>query len=226
MAILGSGEARPTAQLECRPVKVRLGVAGAKQAERDAEGQERRRVDRSEGERLLFAAAQDIARQQGKLGEGVNASFDASPIGRSSYALKTAAGQLITRVPLVEAREMLAYRRKVARQLFANMKVEVMKESTAAVEKRQVRLQKEEVRALAWAIGEGRRFPYQGSETKRGLIMLALLLCCLVPGFVYYWFGVLKPRRQYQEDLDNLVLRWRTLGKPDPPQSFFALYDL
>jgi len=129
-----------------------------------AEGQGGRRVDRSERERLLFAPAQLIARQQGKLVNGVNASINTSQIGRNSYALKTAEGHLIARVPLAEAREMLAYRRTVARQLFANMKMVIRKENTAAVERRQVRRLNEEVRGLAWAIGEGQRFSFPGSE--------------------------------------------------------------
>ena len=191
-----------------------------------ATSSERRRVDREEGQRLLFAGAQDVARQQGKMAEGLFASFDNSVIGRSSYALKTNDGLLIARVALNEARDMLAYRRSLARRLMKKAKVEVKKGSTPSVERQQIRLQDEEVRALAWAISEGKRFPYEGSETKRGLITLALLLCCLLPGFIYYWYGVLKPRAQYKKDLDQLVMRWRTRGKPDPPASFFALYDL
>jgi hypothetical protein len=188
--------------------------------------QERRRVERTEGERLLFAGAQDGARQQGKLAEGLFASLEHSSLTRSSYALKTETGHLLARVPLVKAREMLSFRRQLARQVLGKLKVEIMKESTTKVERRQIRLQDEQIRALAWAIGEGRRFPYQGSKTKQALITLALLLCCVVPGVVYYVVGVRKPRQRYQQDLNKLVMRWRTLGKPDPPDSFFALYDL
>lgn len=160
------------------------------------------------------------------MGEGLFASYDNSVLGRSSYALKTHEGLLIARVSLSDAREMLSYRRALTRRLMKKAKVEVRKGSTPFVERQQIRLQDEEVRALAWAISEGKRFPYEGSETKRGLITLALLLCCLIPGLIYYWFGVLKPRSQYNKDLNQLVMRWRTRGKPDPPASFFALYDL
>jgi hypothetical protein len=187
---------------------------------------ERRRVDREEGQRLLFAGAQDVARQQGKLAEGLFASYEASVLGRSSYALKTAEGRLIERVPLGEVRQMLGFRRELARQLLKKATEEVRKNKLARVERKHVRLQQDEVRALAWAIGEGKRFPYAGSENKRALITLGLLLCCVVPGLVYYWYGVLKPRDQYKKDLDQLVMRWRSRGKPDPPESFFALFDL
>jgi hypothetical protein len=134
---------------------------------KQAEGQEGRRVDRSERERLLFAPTQLIARQQGTMVNGVNVAINTSRIGRNSYALKTAEGHLIARVPLAEAREMLAYLRTVARQLFANMKVVIMKENTAAVERRQVRRLNEVVRGLALVIGEGQRFSFPGSENAR-----------------------------------------------------------
>lgn len=187
---------------------------------------ERRRVDRSEGLKLLFAGAQDFARQNGALAEGVSASFDESVLGRSSYALKTADGRLLSRVPLTEARAMLAFRRQLARQLLGSKKVEIFSDSSVGVERRQIRIQKEEVRALAWAIGAGRRFPYQSSETRHGLITLALLLCCVIPGLVYYVMVVRRQRSQYQEALHELVNRWRLLGRPDPPPNFFAHYDL
>jgi hypothetical protein len=110
--------------------------------------------------------------------------------------------------------------------VLGKLKVEIMKGSHTQVERRQIRLQGDQIRALAWAIGDGRRFPYQGSKTKQALITLVLLLCCVVPGLVYYVVRVLRPRREYQQELKKLEMRWRTLGKPDPPASFFALYDL
>ncbi|MFO0105360.1 MAG: hypothetical protein ACK516_08775, partial [Cyanobium sp.] len=86
--------------------------------------------------------------------------------------------------------------------------------------------QKAEVRALSWAIGTGRRFPFPPSENREGLITLGLLLCCLIPGLVYYVRVVLRNRNAYQSNLNELVNRWRLLGQPDPPPSFFAHYDL
>jgi hypothetical protein len=183
-------------------------------------------VDRAEGLKLVFAGAQDYARQQGSLAEGQVASFEHSVVGRSSYALRDANEKLIARVALNDARGMLSFRRQLARQLLSSVKVEILKESTVVVERRQIRLQKEQVRALAWAIGAGRRFPYPPSETRQGLITLGLLLCCLIPGFVYYVMVVRGNRDRYQHNLNELVKRWRILGRPDPPASFFALYDL
>jgi hypothetical protein len=183
-------------------------------------------VDRAEGLKLVFAGAQDFARQQGTLAEGQVASFEHSVLGRSSYALRDAREKLIARVALNDARAMLSFRRQLARQLLSSVKVEILKESTVVVERRQIRLQKEQVRALAWAIGAGRRFPYPPSENRQGLITLGLLLCGLIPGLVYYFKVVRGNRERYQHNLTELVKRWRLLARPDPPASFFALYDL
>ncbi len=189
-------------------------------------GAEQRRVDRSEGEKLVFAGAQDYARRAGKIREGRNASYEQSVIGRGGYTLRSADGSLIMRVPLVQAREMLRFRRALARQLLSGLKEDVLKESTLDVERRQIRVQPERLRALAWAIGTGRRFPYEEGARKKKFITLGLLLCGVVPGVIYYIKHVRGPQRQYQHDLRNLVERWHIQGKPDPPHSFFLLYDL
>lgn len=220
-----SSQCQGTEQLAGNDPQQPQSPGDASAGERGA-GRERRRVDRSEGLKLLFAGAQDFARQQGALAEGRLASFEHSVVGRSSYTLRDANDKIISRVALVDARAMLSFRRQLARQLLSGVKVEILKESTVQVERRQIRLQKEQVRALSWAIGAGRRFPYPPSETRQGLITLGLLLCCLVPGFVYYFKVVRGNRERYERNLNELVRRWRDLGRPDPPASFFALYDL
>jgi len=189
-------------------------------------GADQRRVDRAEGQKLVFAGAQDYARRAGRIREGRNACYEQSVIGRGGYPLRTTDGSLIMRVPLVQARGMLRFRRALARKLLTGLKEDVLKESTADVERRQIRVQPEELRALAWAIGAGRRFPYEEGVRKQKLISLGLLLCCLVPGVIYYLRRVRAPHRQYLADLSQLVNRWRMEGKPDPPASFFQLYDL
>jgi hypothetical protein len=189
-------------------------------------GRERRRIDRKEGQHLLFAGAQDDARQEGLLKDGRNACFEQSVLGRGAYTLRTASGELITRVPLVQAREMLRFRRAVARRLLSDLKQDVLKESTADVERRQIRVQPEQLRALAWAIGSGRRFPYEEGVRKKKMISVLLLFCCVVPGVIYYMNQVAKPHSQYQSNLKKLLARWHREGKPDPPASFFVLFDL
>lgn len=174
----------------------------------------------------MFTGAQDFARRAGRIGEGHNASYETSVIGRSGYTLRTAEGDLIMRVPLVQAREMLRFRRALARRLLRGLQEDVLKESTIDVERRQIRVQPEHLRALAWAIGSGRRYPHERALIKEKLISLALLLCFVLPGVIYYFRRVRDPHRRYQRDLQELVQRWRQAGKPDPPASFFLLYDL
>jgi hypothetical protein len=188
--------------------------------------EERRRINREDGLMLLFAGAQDFARQEGSLAEGDRASFERSVLGPHSYTLRDDNDDLISRVPLREAREMLSYRRELARQMMVEAKVQPKAEKGQPLERRKVRLQKAEVRALSWAIGSGRRFPYPPRENREGLITLALLLCCLLPGLVYYVRVVLRNRNEYQNNLNELVNRWRLVGQPDPPPTFFAHYDL
>ncbi len=187
---------------------------------------ERRRINRDDGLKLLFAGAQDFARQEGSLAEGDRASFERSVIGRHSYTLRDENDDLIARVSLRDAREMLGCRRELARQMMVEAKVQPKAEKGQPLERRKVWLQKAEVRALSWAIGSGRRFPYPPRENREGLITLALLLCCVVPGLVYYVRVVLRNRNEYQNNLNELVNRWRLVGQPDPPPTFFAHYDL
>ncbi len=174
----------------------------------------------------MFAGAQDYARRLGKIREGRNACYEQSVIGRGGYTLRTTDGTLIMRVPLVQAREMLRFRRALARKLLTGLKEDVLKESTADVERRQIRVQPEHLRALAWAIGSGRRFPYEEGMGKQKLISLGLVLLGVVPGVIYYLKRVRAPHQRYQADLRELVQRWHVQGKPDPPHSFFLLYDL
>jgi hypothetical protein len=51
---------------------------------------ERRRVKREEGLNLLFAAAQDVAREEGKLADGVYCSLEQSHISSTSFTLPVA----------------------------------------------------------------------------------------------------------------------------------------
>lgn len=188
--------------------------------------QERRRIDRQEGLQLLFAGAQDFARQEGSLAEGERASFECSVVGRNSYTLRNESNEVVARVALSDARAMLRFRRQLARRMMVDAKVQPRSEEGQPLDKRLIRLQKAEVRALSWAIGSGRRFPYPPRENREGLITLALLLCCVVPGLVYYVRVVLRNRSVYQANLNELVNRWRLAGQPEPPASFFVHYDL
>ena len=208
---------------------------------------ERRRVSRDEGMGLLLGAAMDVARNQGQLKEGVRVAADTSRISRQSITLCTRSGRQISRVSIQDARRMLAFRRQVARQALRQAGATVRSDSTATVERRTIRIQEEGIRALAWAISTGRRFPVPPAALPRrltnlGLVVLASLWLCSVllgwPGGVgavllcglvallVLWWRQAQRQKTYQHALEELVQRWRMIGRPDPANSFFAHYDL
>lgn len=189
----------------------------------------------------------DVARNLGALKEGVRPSVDACRINRQSITLCADNGDLITRVPIHEARRMLAFRRQVARQALKQAGATIRGDSTATIERRTIRLQKEDVRALAWAISTARRFPVAPSPLQRRLtnsgilVQVILLLLSLLLGWTPILTAVLlmgllpcawlrwrqkQDQRRYHDDVYDLIRRWRTMGHPDPADSFFALYDL
>ena len=49
-------------------------------------------MKREEGLNLLFAAAQDVAREEGKLADGIYGSLEQSHISATSFTLKSASG--------------------------------------------------------------------------------------------------------------------------------------
>ena len=186
--------------------------------------EQQRRTDRDEGLRLLFGAAQDLARQQRKLADGVRASLEASSIERGLFKLRNPRNQVIAAIPVQEVRDMLAYRRELARDVMRRAGVEINDTNPTSLERRKVRIQTVEVRALAWAISDGRRIPYRRRRHSEPLVALLLLLCGVVPGMVYLiWLQ--GRRRQYRQELDKLVKRWKRAGMPEPAASFFLLYS-
>ena len=194
-------------------------------AERQRSGAELRRTDREEGLKLLYGAALDVARQEGRLPEGATLSFEHSQLERGRFKLRDVDDRTLASVTLHDARAMLAFRREVARQVLEKAKVSVNSANPGNFEKRQIRIQKPEVRAIAWAISTGRRVPMPVRRRLEPLVSVVLLLCGVVPGVIYILRGRNK-RKQYAEDLKGLVHRWRMMGKPDPADSFFALYHL
>jgi len=194
-------------------------------AERQRRGAELRRTDREEGLKLLYGAALDVARQNNQIPEGAIPSFEHSALERGRYKLRSTNDQLLAAVSLHDAREMLAYRRQLARKVFEKARLSVNSDNPANFEKRQIRIQKPELRAIAWAISTGRRVPIPPHQFRETLVSLALLLCCVVPGVIHI-LQSLRRRRAYKSDLEGLVNRWRMAGKPDPADSFFAHYHL
>ncbi len=182
-----------------------------------------RRTDRDEGIRLLFGAAQDVARRKGLLADGVQASFANSGLERGRFKLRNRKDHLIVAIPVQEARDMLAYRRELAREVMEQAGVDLNHHNPTQLERQKLRIQPQEVRALAWAISHGRRVPYRKRLRRARWITLALLLCGVVPGLLF--LAWLKRRQwTYQRELKGLVQRWREAGQPEPEASFFQLY--
>jgi hypothetical protein len=113
----------------------------------------------------------------------------------------------------------------VARKILDRAKVFINSDNPGNQEKRLIRIQPLELRALAWAIGTGRRIPQPPDAQKEPWLSIGLLFCCLVPG-VLHLLQRQRLQKDYQQNLTDLVDRWRMAAKPDPPDSFFSLYHL
>jgi hypothetical protein len=186
-------------------------------------GKEKRYTDREEGFELLFGAAQDVARGERKLADGVQASLQHSQLERGLFKLRSRRNQLIAAIPVQQVRDMLAERRQLARDVMAAAGVSVNAANPAHLERKKVRVQPVEVRALAWAISKGRRVPSCRRQHWAPLLAVGLLLCGVLPGLVYLaWLW--QRRRRYRTELKALVKRWRQAGQPEPSASFFRLY--
>jgi hypothetical protein len=176
----------------------------------------RRRTNREDGVRLLFGAAQDVARRTGVLGDGVQATFENSSLERGRFKLRNSQDHLIAAVPVQDARDMLAYRRELAREVMQRAGVEINPRNPTNLERQKLRLQPHEVRALTWAISSGRRVPYRKRQP------LAPLYALLTAGL--YLLCQSWKQRQYSKQLAALVKRWQQAGRPEPEASFFQLY--
>jgi hypothetical protein len=186
---------------------------------------DRRRVGREEGLNLLFAAAQDVAREEGKLADGIYASLEQSRISPTSFTLISADGQTIARVSLAKAREVIALRREIARQVTRKANLEITPYANDQSNKRNFRNLPDETRALAWAISTGRRFPAKGYTRRDIQIAVLLLIPLILPG-AWMLVRIAQKRKRYEQDLKDLVLRWKSNGRQDPAPNLFAHFHL
>jgi hypothetical protein len=200
-------------------------MAPAHLPEQQRREEERRLVNRDEGLILLFAAAQDVAREEGKLADGIYASLEHSRISPTSFTLMSAEGQTIARVSLAKAREVIGVRRQIAREITRKANLEITPFANDFSNKRNYRNLPEQTRALAWAISNGRRFPAKGYSRRDIWIGIALLLPGMVPGLLYLGW-IAKKRKLYEADLNDLVRRWRVNGRQDPAPNLFAHFHL
>jgi hypothetical protein len=186
---------------------------------------DRRRVGRDEGLNLLFAAAQDVAREEGKLADGTYASLEQSRISPTSFTLISATGHTIARVSLIKAREVIAVRREIAREITRQAKLEITPYANDQGNKKNFRNLPEETRALCWAISTGRRFPTKGYTRRDVWIGLLLLIPGILPG-VLVLGRIAQKRKRYETSLKELVRRWRSNGRQDPAPNLFAHFHL
>lgn len=200
--------------------------------------EDRRRLSREQGLPLLFAAAQDIARQKGALGEGIGASLEQSVLSRASFALKTQEGKLILRIPLQEVRAMLRYRQGLASHIASRSNDVTLLTQWDMDLRQRLRLCNEEMRALVWAISQGRRFPTPIPWSRNVAIGAIVVLLAVAPGglggvrlvlflvpAVAYWIWLISRYVAYRKAVEDLIMRWRMNGKRDPDSSFFKLYN-
>ena len=167
----------------------------------------------------LFAAAQDTAREQGLL-QGRLASQEHCRVSSTSYVLNDREGEFIARVPMAKVRQTAQMRHRLL------MRIDGVKEVAEIHPVRQIdrrttfRKQPDHIRALAWALSDGRRIPRGAFSPRDWLIGLALLPACVLPG-VLYLFGAWRRHRQYRADLKALVIRWHGHQRPDPSDEWF-----
>ena len=136
----------------------------------------RRVTERDDGIELLFGAAQDLARQQGKLSKRIQACPLHSGLERGLFKLRSTRNTLIVALPIQQVRDMLYERRKLASQVIESAGIEINAANPPNLERRKVRVQTQDVRALAWAIGRGKRVPYCPKRRWTDLEAVVLLL--------------------------------------------------
>ncbi|MFM2159358.1 MAG: hypothetical protein RLZZ124_1832 [Cyanobacteriota bacterium] len=183
----------------------------------------RRRTERDEGVKLLFGAAQDVARRMGYLNEGVQASEQNSCLERGRFKLRDKQDHLIIAIPVQQARDMLAFRRELAKEVLKRAGVAMKDGNPASLERGKIRLLSPELRALTWAISSGKRVPYRKRRKLEPLLVVVLLLAGVVPGIVYLLWRWWR-QTVFRRELEALVKRWQAAGKPEPAASFFQLY--
>ena len=186
---------------------------------------ERRRVKREEGLNLLFAAAQDVAREEGKLADGMYGSLEQSRISSSSFTLMSSSGQMITRMSLAKAKKVIGIRRQIARDMTRKAWLEITPYANDQSNKRNLRNLPEEIRALGWAISNGRRVPTKGYHRHDIWIGLLPLIPGIIPGVLYLGW-IAQQHRRYEKSLKELVTRWRTNGLQNPAPNLFAHFHL
>ncbi|MEB3263430.1 MAG: hypothetical protein VKJ66_03565 [Synechococcus sp.] len=186
-------------------------------------------------EGVLFAAAQDVARRRGKMDSRRPASVKHSRHTGVSYTLADSDGDVIARLPLWSVQRAARQRALLLSRLAEGRKV--WSTLSLGEQRVQFRTRPFEIRALAWALSNGRRVPQGRFDRDKLLTSLLLLLLAVAAGLItgnlavflvllLPWLAftvlVVKEHRAYRHNLTGLVARWKAAGKPDPGDSLFA----
>ena len=167
----------------------------------------------------LFAAAQDVARRQGLLGTRL-AAMDQCRVTGQSYVLNDRDGALITRVPIGKVRQAAHARHRLLMSIQGSREVAQISRVRQIDRRATFRKQPDKIRALAWALSDGRRIPQGAFQPRDWLIGLALMVLGILPGVIYLIWAGLR-HRQYLADVQALVVRWHGQHRPDPSDAWF-----
>lgn len=167
----------------------------------------------------LFAAAQDVARQLGQLNDHL-ASQEHCRITSQSFVLNDSQGTFITRVPMAKVRQMAQSRHKLLMRIQGSREVAQISRVRQIDRRTTFRKQPDHIRALAWALSDGRRIPQGAFRPRDWWIGVGLLLVGVIPGVIYLMWARLR-HRQYLADVQALVVRWHGQHRPDPSDAWF-----
>ncbi len=167
----------------------------------------------------LFAAAQDVARRLGLL-ESKSACQESCRCTKASYVLNDSNGVFIARLPMAKVRRTAQERHRQLLHLKGIREVAQISQVRQIDRHTTFRSQPDEIRALAWALSDGRRIP-SGAFSKRDWVVgLVLLIPGIIPGMIYFAWASWR-HQQYARDMKALMMRWRGKKRPDPSNDWF-----
>jgi hypothetical protein len=167
----------------------------------------------------LFDAAVQHALESGRLRTRSQASADRSRRSQGSYALVSADGALIERLPLAVVSKLARTRERRFKALVGFTDLNRL---PARKRRDHYHALPRQRRALAWAIAAGEPIPPGRMGPRAWGLAVLLLALGLVPGLVYLAWTLPRHRR-YRQALAALERSWVAAGRPDPHDPAFQL---
>lgn len=160
----------------------------------------------------LRAAAIDLAVRRGGLqAPPASCGFRASSSGLS-YVLVDTQGNPLARLPKAAVVSQVEKRRARLDHLIHRVSHQRIPTTHG---RSAMRLRSWEERGLAWALSTHRPVPEPVFGSLQLVITALLLLLGIVPGLIYLAV-LLQQRFRWQRAMENLLLQWTSLGRPDP----------